>query len=47
MKPTREMLGRARERLDAQGYDLSRGLYGLRDPRRWPTRRELAGVQPQ
>jgi uncharacterized protein (DUF2236 family) len=45
MKPTREMLGRARERLDAQGYDLSRGLYGLRDPRRWPLRKELAGKQ--
>jgi hypothetical protein len=42
MKPTREMLDRARRRLGAQGYDLSHGLYGLRDPRRWPAREELA-----
>ncbi|WP_433327586.1 oxygenase MpaB family protein [Spirillospora sp. CA-294931] len=35
-KPTRDMLERARTRLSAEGYDLSRGLYGLRDPRRWP-----------
>ncbi|MFI0452910.1 oxygenase MpaB family protein [Actinomadura sp. 6N118] len=36
MKPTRDMLERARQRLAADGYDLSKGLYGLRDPRRWP-----------
>ncbi|MGI5167579.1 oxygenase MpaB family protein [Spirillospora sp. CA-253888] len=41
MKPTRDMLERSRRRLAAEGYDLSRGLYGLRDPRRWPSRREL------
>jgi hypothetical protein len=37
MKPTREMLENARRRLGAQGYDVSKGLFGLRDPRRWPT----------
>ncbi|MFG2005891.1 oxygenase MpaB family protein [Spirillospora sp. NPDC048911] len=36
MKPTRDMLERARLRLADEGYDLSKGLYGLRDPRRWP-----------
>lgn len=36
MKPTRDMLEGSRQRLAAQGYDLSRGLIGLRDPRRWP-----------
>ncbi|MFI0373258.1 oxygenase MpaB family protein [Actinomadura sp. 1N219] len=36
-KNTREMLGRARQRLAADGYDVSKGLYGLRDPRRWPS----------
>jgi uncharacterized protein (DUF2236 family) len=36
---TKKMLAGARERLAAEGYDLSRGLYGLRDPRRWPDRR--------
>lgn len=41
-KPTRDMLERTRRRLAAEGYDLSRGLFGLRDPRRWPRRRELA-----
>jgi uncharacterized protein (DUF2236 family) len=41
MKPTRETLERARRRLSAEGYDLSKGLYGLRDPRRWPGRRDL------
>ncbi|WP_067482727.1 oxygenase MpaB family protein [Actinomadura hibisca] len=41
MKPTRDMLERSRRRLAAEGYDLSRGLYGLRDPRRWPSQREL------
>ncbi|MFC0037600.1 oxygenase MpaB family protein [Actinomadura rayongensis] len=35
-KPTRAMLERARQRLAGEGYDLARGLYGLRDPRRWP-----------
>ncbi|POM24857.1 hypothetical protein BTM25_34950 [Actinomadura rubteroloni] len=35
-KPTRAMLDGARQRLAAEGYDLARGLYGLRDPRRWP-----------
>jgi uncharacterized protein (DUF2236 family) len=33
---TRRMLAGARERLAAEGYDLGRGLAGLRDPRRWP-----------
>lgn len=33
---TRDMLARARDRLAAEGYDTSKGLYGLRDPRRWP-----------
>lgn len=41
-KPTRDMLERARRRLAAEGYDLSRGLFGLRDPRRWPSRRSAA-----
>ncbi|MCW2900257.1 MAG: hypothetical protein JWO67_2522 [Streptosporangiaceae bacterium] len=36
MKPTRDMLERTRLRLRAQGYDTSKGLRGLRDPRRWP-----------
>lgn len=36
MRPTRDMLERARQRLAAEGYDLSKGLHGLRDPRRWP-----------
>ncbi|GAB3673132.1 oxygenase MpaB family protein [Actinocorallia lasiicapitis] len=36
MKPTRDMLARARHRLADDGYDLTKGLYGLRDPRRWP-----------
>jgi uncharacterized protein (DUF2236 family) len=35
-KPTREMLERARRNLAAEGYDVGRGLYGLRDPRTWP-----------
>jgi uncharacterized protein (DUF2236 family) len=35
---TRQMLAGARQRLATEGYDLSRGLYGLRDPRRWPSR---------
>ncbi|WP_019634715.1 oxygenase MpaB family protein [Actinomadura atramentaria] len=35
-KPTRDMLERSRRALAAEGYDLSHGLYGLRDPRRWP-----------
>ncbi len=39
MKPTRHMLENASRRLDAQGYDLSKGLFGLRDPRRWPSAR--------
>jgi uncharacterized protein (DUF2236 family) len=39
MKPTRDMLDGARRRLARQGYDLSRGLIGLRDPRRWPSSR--------
>jgi uncharacterized protein (DUF2236 family) len=33
---TRAMLAAARDRLAAAGYDLSRGLMGLTDPRRWP-----------
>ncbi|MEV4016987.1 oxygenase MpaB family protein [Nonomuraea angiospora] len=37
MPATREMLGAARERLGAAGYDVSKGLKGLTDPRRWPT----------
>ena len=36
---TRRMLAGARERLAAEGYDLSRGLFGLKDPRRWPEHR--------
>ncbi|MGK5551240.1 oxygenase MpaB family protein [Actinomadura kijaniata] len=39
MKPTRDMLERSRRRLAAEGYDLSHGLIGLRDPRTWPSRR--------
>lgn len=35
---TKRMLAGARQRLADEGYDLSRGLYGLRDPRRWPDR---------
>lgn len=35
---TKEMLDGARQRLAAGGYDLEKGLYGLRDPRRWPER---------
>ncbi|WP_030910568.1 oxygenase MpaB family protein [Streptosporangium amethystogenes] len=35
---TREMLRASRERLGAAGYDLSKGLKGLTDPRRWPDR---------
>lgn len=41
-KNTRDMLERARQRLAADGYDLGKGLYGLRDPRRWPAQRALA-----
>ena len=37
-KPTRDMLERTRQRLAAEGYDVSRGLFGLRDPRRWPAK---------
>ncbi|GGL10215.1 oxygenase MpaB family protein [Planomonospora parontospora] len=33
---TRAMLTASRERLGAAGYDVSRGLKGLTDPRRWP-----------
>ncbi|GAA3682641.1 oxygenase MpaB family protein [Nonomuraea antimicrobica] len=36
MPATREMLQSSRERLSAAGYDVSRGLKGLTDPRRWP-----------
>ncbi|MGW6496972.1 oxygenase MpaB family protein [Nonomuraea angiospora] len=36
MQATREMLRAARERLGAAGYDVSKGLKGLTDPRRWP-----------
>jgi uncharacterized protein (DUF2236 family) len=35
-KPTRDMLERARGRLAAEGYDVSEGLAGLTNPRRWP-----------
>jgi uncharacterized protein (DUF2236 family) len=35
---TRDMLENARQRLAAEGYDMGRGLAGLRDPRRWPDR---------
>jgi uncharacterized protein (DUF2236 family) len=35
---TKDMLDGARQRLAAEGYDLGRGLRGLRDPRRWPAR---------
>lgn len=38
MKPTREMLERTRRGLESEGYDMSKGLIGLRDPRRWPSR---------
>ncbi|MCO6009508.1 DUF2236 domain-containing protein [Actinoallomurus purpureus] len=34
---TKDMLEGARQRLAAEGYDLDKGLQGLRDPRRWPT----------
>ena len=40
---TKRMLAGARQRLAAEGYDLSRGLYGLKDPRRWPERTRVAG----
>ena len=40
---TKRMLAGARERLAAEGYDLSRGLYGLKDPRRWPEHTRVAG----
>ncbi|URN10105.1 DUF2236 domain-containing protein [Actinomadura madurae] len=40
-KSTRDMLERTRRRLAAEGYDLGKGLYGLRDPRRWPAGRAL------
>ncbi|MER6810425.1 oxygenase MpaB family protein [Spirillospora sp. NPDC000708] len=43
-KPTREMLERARQNLAAEGYDVSRGLYGLRDPRRWKSRKALTAA---
>jgi uncharacterized protein (DUF2236 family) len=33
---TRSMLEAARQRLGAAGYDMSKGLQGLTDPRRWP-----------
>jgi uncharacterized protein (DUF2236 family) len=33
---TKDMLDGARQRLAAEGYDLGKGLRGLRDPRRWP-----------
>ncbi|MFL6055834.1 MAG: oxygenase MpaB family protein [Actinoallomurus sp.] len=33
---TKDMLEGARQRLAAEGYDLGKGLQGLRDPRRWP-----------
>lgn len=36
MLATRQMLRASRERLGAAGYDVSRGLKGLTDPRRWP-----------
>ncbi|MGN9840924.1 oxygenase MpaB family protein [Nonomuraea sp. H19] len=36
MPATREMLRASRERLSAAGYDVSKGLKGLTDPRRWP-----------
>lgn len=34
---TRDMLSAARARLGAAGYDVSKGLKGLTNPRRWPT----------
>ncbi|WP_433434193.1 oxygenase MpaB family protein [Nonomuraea sp. CA-141351] len=37
MPATRVMLQASRERLGAAGYDVSKGLKGLTDPRRWPT----------
>ncbi|MCW2947517.1 MAG: hypothetical protein JWR24_4234 [Actinoallomurus sp.] len=33
---TRDMLDGARQRLASEGYDVGKGLRGLRDPRRWP-----------
>ncbi|MCK2213018.1 DUF2236 domain-containing protein [Actinomadura sp. ATCC 31491] len=33
---TRAMLQASRERLGAAGYDVTKGLKGLTDPRRWP-----------
>jgi uncharacterized protein (DUF2236 family) len=36
MPATREMLQASRERLGAAGYDVSKGLKGLTDRRRWP-----------
>ncbi|WP_030173101.1 oxygenase MpaB family protein [Spirillospora albida] len=41
-KNTRDMLERARQGLAAEGYDVGKGLYGLRDPRRWPARTPVA-----
>ncbi|MGI5326562.1 oxygenase MpaB family protein [Actinomadura nitritigenes] len=43
-KPTREMLERARQNLAAEGYDVSKGLYGLRDPRRWKSQKALTAA---
>jgi uncharacterized protein (DUF2236 family) len=43
-KPTRDMLERTRQRLAAEGYDVSRGLFGLRDPRRWPAGKTLTAA---
>ncbi|GAA3822895.1 oxygenase MpaB family protein [Sphaerisporangium flaviroseum] len=37
MPGTRDMLAGARERLGGAGYDVSKGLKGLTDPRRWPS----------
>ncbi|MFI6500667.1 oxygenase MpaB family protein [Nonomuraea typhae] len=41
MPATRRMLQSSRERLGASGYDVSKGLKGLSDPRRWAVRPAL------
>ncbi|MGW2159814.1 oxygenase MpaB family protein [Nonomuraea sp. NPDC001699] len=47
MPSTRAMLAGARARLGAAGYDVSKGLKGLTDPRRWPaTGTDVPGGQP-
>ena len=39
---TKQMLAASRQRLADEGYDVGKGLRGLRDPRRWPAEKRLA-----